>query len=679
MSKKPTYQALEQRIKKLEKKMAEYKRAEKIISESEELLHSLIQTVGSVLIFMTPDFQILEFNNEAEHLYGYKRHEVLGKNYLDLFIHDKKVRKAVEADIKKVLSGKPTIGFENPVRTREGTERLFLWNVTRLLDGEGQVAGVIACGQDITKRKQAEENIRFLSSVVEQSSEGMAVADLEGILLFINQAWARMHGYESTDKLIGKHLSIFHNQEQLEKDVKTFNDKVMENGFHMGEVGHIHKDGKCFMTLMTTTLLKDAQEKPFAIAGIAKDITDRKRVEKELSKYRYHLEDLVKERTTELEEANKQLLQEISERKQAEEKLTKFNSLLSSLIDSPSDVMVFSVDKDFNYTFFNSAHIKEMKKIWRVDIEIGKSLLDYIPTQKERDRIKKNLRRALKGKQLKKEEAYGEGENRFWYELAYNPIHEEKGSITGVTVFITNISDRKTTEEALCLYQKKLRSLASELSLTEERERRNIATDLHDYIGQSLSISMIKLKSFQESVSSVDLEPLKEIQTLIEQAIKDTRSLMSDLSPPMLYDLGFESAVEWLAEKISQQHGISTSFENDKHPKQLDDEVRILLFQAVRELLVNVAKHGQASNALVLVRKEGNNIRVDVIDNGIGFDTSHIGFYKNETSGFGLFNIRERLDYLGGDFEIKSMHGKGTCVTLVAPLKTNETSTDHII
>jgi signal transduction histidine kinase len=238
---------------------------------------------------------------------------------------------------------------------------------------------------------------------------------------------------------------------------------------------------------------------------------------------------------------------------------------------------------------------------------------------------------------------------------------------------VEDITERKLAEKKLRDYQKKLRSLASELSLTEERERRNIATDLHDHIGQSLAISRMKLKALQDLVSSVDLaQPLEDVQELIEEAIDYTRTLMFKLSSPMLYDLGFESAVEWLTEELQKKHGISSSFKDDESPKPLDDEVRTLLFQAVRELLINIAKHAQASKAKVSVRKNGNNIRIDIKDDGVGFDISKIGPHEDKTGGFGLFNIRERLDYIGGNFEIKSKPGQGTHVKLTAALKDEE-------
>ncbi len=121
--------------------------------------------------------------------------------------------------------------------------------------------------------KKEERWHQFLASAVEQSSEGMAIADIEGKLRYVNPAWAEMHDYDSGEELIGRSLEIFHNQEQMDKDVKPFNMIVMEKGTNTGEVGHIRKDGTPFPTLMTTTLLKDENKKPVAILGVARDIS----------------------------------------------------------------------------------------------------------------------------------------------------------------------------------------------------------------------------------------------------------------------------------------------------------------------------------------------------------------------------------------------------------------------
>jgi PAS domain S-box-containing protein len=130
--------------------------------------------------------------------------------------------------------------------------------------------------------KKGEEWNQFLSSAVEQSFEGIAIADLDYKLIYVNPAWAEMHGYDSGEELIGKSINIFHNQEQIDSLVKPFIQVVNQNGKNNGEMEHIRKDGSPFPTLMTTTLLKNAQGIPVAIVGIARDISKRKQAEKEL-------------------------------------------------------------------------------------------------------------------------------------------------------------------------------------------------------------------------------------------------------------------------------------------------------------------------------------------------------------------------------------------------------------
>jgi signal transduction histidine kinase len=240
----------------------------------------------------------------------------------------------------------------------------------------------------------------------------------------------------------------------------------------------------------------------------------------------------------------------------------------------------------------------------------------------------------------------------------------------GIVEAILDITERKRAEEKLLKYQEKLRSLTSQLSMVEEQERRHIATDIHDHIGQTLAISSIKLGALREAASATDLaRPLEEIQGLIKQAIEYTRSLTFELSPPILHELDFEQAVDWLAEKTQEKHGLLVDFEDDGKPKPMDDELRIPLFKMVRELLVNVSKHAKAKRVKVSISRNGNNIHVNVEDNGVGLDTSKINFRSGRNCGFGLFNIHERLDLLGGYLKLGSTPGQGTLVSLVAPLK----------
>jgi PAS domain S-box-containing protein len=233
---------------------------------------------------------------------------------------------------------------------------------------------------------------------------------------------------------------------------------------------------------------------------------------------------------------------------------------------------------------------------------------------------------------------------------------------------IEDITEQKQAEKEIRTYQEQLRSVASELSLTEERERRRLATDLHDHVGQILALAQIKLGAIRQSASSTQLvEPMDEVRRLIEQTIQYTRSLTFELSPPILYDLGFEAAVEWLGELIQDQQGITVKVQADRTAKPINDEIRIILFQTIRELLVNVVKHAGAKNISIFIAREDATLQVKIEDDGLGMGISADA--ANGPFGFGFFSIGERLKYLGGNLEVGSEPGWGTRVTLRVPLQ----------
>jgi PAS domain S-box-containing protein len=232
-----------------------------------------------------------------------------------------------------------------------------------------------------------------------------------------------------------------------------------------------------------------------------------------------------------------------------------------------------------------------------------------------------------------------------------------------------DITSQKQFEKRLLSYQDNLRSLASKLSLAEARERRRIATEVHDHIGQNLAFAKIRLTELKKtSGASAYAGRLQEILEFIDSAIGDIRSLVSELSPAVLYELGFVPAIRQVIHEILRRHGIACSIEDDGRPKPLGEDVMVLLFQAVRELLINVVKHARASSARVSITRMDDKIKVQVKDNGIGFDVTKRDPYGINDMGYGLFSIRERLEPLGGCLDVRSEPGRGTEVTLWGPL-----------
>jgi len=224
--------------------------------------------------------------------------------------------------------------------------------------------------------------------------------------------------------------------------------------------------------------------------------------------------------------------------------------------------------------------------------------------------------------------------------------------------------------DALEGFQRQLRSLASEMSLTEERERHRIAVDLHDRVGRNLFEIKLKLRALEQTPDNDRAARLEEIGQVIDKTIQETRSLTGELGTPILYELGFEAAMEWLAEKIEGEHGLEVKLIDDRRPKPLTDDVRVVLFRSVGELLHNALKHAGATRVEVAMHRHEDQIRVEVMDNGRGFDSADVWTRAVKTGGMGLFSIRERLAHFGGTCEVESTPGAGTTVRLTAPLDT---------
>ena len=152
--------------------------------------------------------------------------------------------------------------------------------------------------------------------------------------------------------------------------------------------------------------------------------------------------------------------------------------------------------------------------------------------------------------------------------------------------------------------------------------------------------------------------------------MEESHSLTFDLSSPILHELGIERAIAaWLEDEVQEKHKIKTQFQTDGLVKELDNDICVLLFRNVRELLFNVVKHSHAKHVKVSIRKKKNNIQIIVEDDGVGFNPVEEAATAAINTKFGLFSIRERLEHFGGNIEIDSAPGKGCRITLIAPLK----------
>ena len=410
------------------------------------------------------------------------------------------------------------------------------------------------------------------------------------------------------------------------------------------------------------------------IGNIAKEITKRKRVETALQKAHDDLEGRVEERTAELTISNEKLQQEIAERIRAEEALRQSEEHHRTLIETMNEGMAM-LDKSGIITFVNNQFCT--MTAYRRDELVGYELMILIDKDNQR-LFTKHWDGRMKGDSTPYEiTLIRKDDTKVHTLISPSPLFDEHNQFSGSFGIFTDITQLKQAEKELISYQEQLRSLASELSLVEERQRRCIATELNDYIGQTLFYCKNKLEALRESASFENFKPsTDEILDLMEQTIDYTKSLTFQLGTPILYEEGLEAALKWLGYQFQKQLGLVFRFEDDLRPKPLSDETRILLYQAVRELMINVARHAKARNVKISIQRDYKNMQIDVEDDGIGVDTTKIDPYAKATGSFGLFTIHERLKYLGGHFKFSSKPGLGTKGTIIVPLKPVKKSTE---
>ena len=242
-------------------------------------------------------------------------------------------------------------------------------------------------------------------------------------------------------------------------------------------------------------------------------------------------------------------------------------------------------------------------------------------------------------------------------------------------VIFLDRTEWKASDDALQRKREELRALAIQLTLSEENTRRSIATDLHDRVGYDLLSQLWTLRGLQEHNLSPDAA--KDVQTLIESTenlIAASRSLIFELSPPILQEVGLNPALEALAKNLLDSQGIRWVLRSKGTIQEFDadDAVCVILYRMTRELLLNVIKHSGATKVEIIVNRGPGKIMVAVEDDGRGFKEDFSLDYPERASaagGFGLFSIRERLLPIGGDLQIISVPGGGATVAMSCPLK----------
>lgn len=397
---------------------------------------------------------------------------------------------------------------------------------------------------------------------------------------------------------------------------------------------------------------------------------------------------------------------DITHRKRAEEALAAAHRQIQSIIDN-TPAIVYAFDLEERFVLANTA-VAELLNSTPAEM-IGKRRHEFMPKE-DADWHEANDREAIRaGRPLEFEEySQLQGQSITWLTTKF-PLRDALGRIYAVAGISVDISERKRAEQEAqkakvaaeaareqlqslneTLEQRvaqrtaqaerlsrQLRGLVAEVSQIEQRERRRLAVALHENLQQLLLAARMKLRALQGRTLDEGFdEAVQRVDEILDACVAESRSVTVQLSPPVLYDIGLLPALEWLARQIWDRHNLLVRVECVDQAEPSDENIRVLLFHAVRELLANVVKHSGVPCASIQVsRLEGDQFQIVVRDQGTGVDPATLETRMADAGAFGLFGIRQRLELVGGKLEVQSRLGEGMCVTLVAPLSSSPCAT----
>ncbi len=585
-------------------------------------LNVLINNSLDAIITIDNKHKIRMVNPALINLFGYSEKELIGsqlnmlipnnvKNHNQLvnkFGLSKKVSHVMGAN--RTLLGQSKSGKIIPIET----------NLTKI-EKNGKIF-YNAIIRDVSKKietdkilKQSEEKFR---GVFESMTDVFIRRNLEGEIILASPSVFAVTGY-TAEELIHQNIPNYFIDKDLPNKIsqKLLND----GGVQSFELELIKKDGSLIIVSSNAKLFYDVTGNPIGVESVFRDITQAKKLSKELG-----------------------------------ESEQKFRSLVTN-----TEEIIYMIDKDGTFL------LSEGKGLEKLGLKggdvVGMSVFDLY---KDYPGMLDDMKRTFNGETVISEIKIDNNYFKNWY----TPHLNRNGVIIGLLGMSININEQKQAELKILNYQDRLKELASEITLTEEKQRKQLAIDLHDDVGQLLSSSRMQLAAIDFNTDPKMIKKkIKNISQTLLLATKATREVIFNLSPPQLNEIGLYAAIhDWMKEEIEEKYSIRTSIIGDKAIYDLDENTRLLLFRSIRELLINVIKHAQAKFIKIILIENYNSLVIVVKDDGIGFDHDPEEF-KLSNMGYGLFSIQERISNLGGTMTIVSKPNFGTEIKLTIPTK----------
>jgi PAS domain S-box-containing protein len=359
---------------------------------------------------------------------------------------------------------------------------------------------------------------------------------------------------------------------------------------------------------------------------------------------------------------------DITEPRRAEEELRETREFLSRLLDhSPAHIHVTDRER---LCLVNLA-CEEPVGLRREQI-IGRRFEDVYPPE-QAARFREQNRRVFEAEApLEYEEDLDARDGRRHFYTVKFPLRDAAHRVVAVGGISIDITDRKRAERALRGYADRLKVLSRRVVEVQEEERRHLARELHDEIGQSLTAIAVNLQTIRRSCGPEGRPRLDECLGVVQRSIEQVRSLALDLRPSMLDDLGLVAALRWYLDGQARRVGYEARFVARPGEIRLGPASATIAFRVAQEALTNVARHARARRVLVKLWAGGGRLRLIVRDDGVGFDPEAVLRRVSEGGGLGLLGMRERAALLGGRVDFRSAGGRGTEVRLTLPTDRDE-------
>ena len=593
------------------------KLADKRLSESEEKLAGIVNSISDHMSMLDKDLNIVWANEVAKRLFG---SDIVGKKCYSCFHGRDKV--CDPCVVEKTFHDGQVRDHVTEVFDQDGLKRVF-WCTASVAsyDEEGKPFQVVEVSRDITAQKILEEE---RDRILDLSPDLICIASLDGYFKYVNPAWEKILGYTDEELLNRPFLDFIHlddhpkNEAEVEKLASGQQTLDFENRY-------LHKDGSVrHISWVATPLLEEN-----LLYCIGRDMTAHKQMEAKLRASQADFKALYKNALVALFRVEPEGGKPIAANKHAAE-LFGYGSI-----------------EEFKEGFQSVKHY--------ANPEDREAVLQEIKEKGFIDRIVMRSRKT-------------DG-TLIWNEASFR-LDPETGYVDCASIDIT---ERMQSEERILKYQQRLKALALQLTLAEEKERRNIAADLHDHIGHSLALARMQLSAVLEAASQTERTLLvNDISNILLEAIHDTKNLIFELSSPLMNEIGLAAAIsEWLEEYLERRYGMETELIDEGGDISLDVDLRAILFRNMRELFTNIIKHAKAKKVSVFLENSAEEYIITITDDGSGFDPEAVSQEVKQEKGFGLFSIQERMSDLGGSLEILSEPGKGSKIIMSVPLDKN--------